>query len=56
MALAEARETTRIPRVTGLTRGRPAVVTTHPFRGPHHTISDVGAIGGGQRPRKGGRP
>jgi magnesium chelatase family protein len=47
--LAAARETTRIPSVAGLTGGRTSSVTTRPFRAPHHTISDVGLIGGGQR-------
>jgi magnesium chelatase family protein len=47
MSLADALETTRIHRVAGLTVARPAVVTTRPFRAPHHTISDVGLIGGG---------
>jgi Magnesium chelatase, subunit ChlI len=53
MSLAEALETTRIPRVAGLTGDRLAWVTTRPFRAPHHTISDVGLIGGGQVPRPG---
>jgi magnesium chelatase family protein len=53
MTLVEALETTRIQRVAGLTGGRIAVVTTRPFRAPHHTISDVGLIGGGQRPLPG---
>ena len=53
MTLAEAIETTRIPRVAGLTSGRTAFVTTRPFRAPHHTIADVGLIGGGQRPLPG---
>jgi magnesium chelatase family protein len=46
MRLAEALETTRIHRVAGLTGARTAVVTTRPFRAPHHTISDVGLIRG----------
>jgi magnesium chelatase family protein len=46
MTLAEALETTRIHSVAGLTGDRTALVTTRPFRGPHHTISDVGLIGG----------
>jgi magnesium chelatase family protein len=29
------------------------LVTTRPFRAPHHTLSDVGLIGGGQVPRPG---
>src|SRR5882724_7933543 len=47
MTLAEAIETTRIHSVAGLTGDRTALVTTRPFRAPHHTISDAGLIGGG---------
>ena len=47
MTLAEAIETTRIHSVAGLTGDRTALVTTRPFRAPHHTISDVGLIGVG---------
>jgi magnesium chelatase family protein len=47
MRLAEALETTRIHSVAGLTGARTALVTTRLFRAPHHTISDVGLIGGG---------
>jgi magnesium chelatase family protein len=50
---AKALETPRIHRVAGLTGGRTAVVTTRPFRAPHHTIADVGLIGGGQVPMPG---
>jgi magnesium chelatase family protein len=50
---SSALETTRIHRVAGLTGARTAVVTTRPFRAPHHTISDVGLIGGGQVPMPG---
>jgi magnesium chelatase family protein len=53
MTLAEAIETTRIHSVAGLTGGRIALVTARPFRAPHHTISDVGLIGGGQVPMPG---
>jgi magnesium chelatase family protein len=53
MSLAEALETTRIHSVAGLTGGHTAVVTTRPFRAPHHTISDVGLFGGGQLPMPG---
>jgi Magnesium chelatase, subunit ChlI len=34
--LAEALETTRIHRVAGLTGDRTTLVTTRPFRAPHH--------------------
>jgi magnesium chelatase family protein len=47
MSLADARETTRLPRVAGRTGARTAVVTTRPFRAPHHPISDDGLMGGG---------
>jgi magnesium chelatase family protein len=53
MTLAEALETTRIPRVADLTGDRTALVTTRPCRAPHHTISAVGLIGGGQVPQPG---
>src|SRR5262249_29608533 len=53
MTLAEAIETTRIHRVAGLTGDRTALVTTRPFRAPHHPISDVGLIGGGPVPLPG---
>ena len=53
MTLAEAIETTRIHSVAGLTGDRTALVTTRPCRAPHHTLSDVGLIGGGHVPRPG---
>src|SRR5262247_2261260 len=53
MTLAEAIETTRIHSVAGLTGARTALVTTRPFRAPHHTISDAGLIGGGHVPMPG---
>jgi hypothetical protein len=36
-----------------MTGARTAVVTTRPCRAPHHTISAVGLIGGGQVPLPG---
>jgi magnesium chelatase family protein len=55
LSLAEALETTRIPRVAGRTGACTAVVTRRPCRAPHHIISDsdVGLMGGGQVPRPG---
>jgi predicted ATPase with chaperone activity len=49
-ALAEALETTRIHRVAGAAGDGTTLVTACPFRAPHHTILDVGLIGGGQGP------
>jgi magnesium chelatase family protein len=48
----EALETTKIHSVAGYTDAR-GLITTRPFRAPHHTISDAGLIGGGSIPRPG---
>jgi magnesium chelatase family protein len=53
MMLPKAIDTTCLHRVAGLTSDRTALVTTRPFRAPHHTISDVGLIGGGHAPMPG---
>jgi hypothetical protein len=47
MTRPDALETTRIHSVAGLTGDRTALATARPFRAPHHTIPDVGLIGGG---------
>jgi len=52
LTLAEALETSRVHSVVGLMDGR-ALITTRPFRAPHHTISDAGLIGGGSIPKPG---
>jgi magnesium chelatase family protein len=53
MAMVEALTTISIRSVAGLTGDRTALVTARPFCAPHHTISDVGLIGGGQVPMPG---
>lgn len=53
MALEEAIETTKIHSVAGLLGGERAFVATRPFRSPHHTISDVGLLGGSATPAPG---
>ncbi len=52
ITFAEALETTKIHSVAGLTSSG-GLLTTRPFRAPHHTISDAGLIGGGAIPRPG---
>lgn len=51
MTLDEAIETTKIHSVTGTLSEN--LVTTRPFRSPHHTVSAVGFVGGGANPRPG---
>lgn len=50
--LDEAIETTRIHSV-GESMSLEQAITKRPFRAPHHTVSDVGLIGGGSIPRPG---
>ena len=51
--LNEALETTKIHSVAGLLDSGSSLVTTRPFRSPHHTISDVALVGGGSNPNPG---
>ncbi|MBE0429240.1 MAG: YifB family Mg chelatase-like AAA ATPase [Thermoleophilia bacterium] len=52
LQIGEAIEVTRIYSVAGLLDGSP-LISTRPFRSPHHTISHVGLAGGGRTPRPG---
>lgn len=52
MTLHEALETTKIHSVVGKTQHN-GLLHTRPFRSPHHTISDVALVGGGQYPQPG---
>jgi magnesium chelatase family protein len=49
----EAIETTRIHSSVGRLPRGVALITTRPFRSPHHTVSAAGMIGGGRVPRPG---
>ncbi len=51
--LYEALETTKIHSVSGLLDPNASLITTRPFRSPHHTISDVALVGGGSNPHPG---
>lgn len=53
LTLNEALETTKIHSVAGKTEKNASLITKRPFRSPHHTISDVALVGGGQFPQPG---
>ena len=50
LTLSEALETTKIHSVAGKLKGGSRLMTTRPFRAPHHTISSVALVGGGSNP------
>jgi len=52
MTLQEALETTKIHSVVGKVKDT-GLMCQRPFRSPHHTISDVALVGGGQYPQPG---
>ncbi len=53
LTLNEALETTKIHSVAGKTGADMSLMTCRPFRNPHHTISDVALVGGGNYPQPG---
>lgn len=53
LTLHEALETTKIHSVAGRLGRDASLMTTRPFRSPHHTISDVALVGGGGNPQPG---
>lgn len=53
LTLEEALETTKIHSVAGKTVKQSGLITQRPFRSPHHTISDVALVGGGNHPQPG---
>ncbi len=53
LTLQEALETTKIHSVAGRLLANDTLVTSRPFRSPHHTISDVALVGGGSNPHPG---
>jgi magnesium chelatase family protein len=53
LSLQEALETTKIHSVSGKLAANDTLMTSRPFRSPHHTISDVALVGGGTHPQPG---
>jgi len=52
LSMQEALETTKIHSVAGKLAGG-GLLSSRPFRAPHHTISDVALVGGGINPQPG---
>ena len=53
LSFDEALAVTSIHSVAGLLPPATGLVSVRPFRAPHHTVSDVALVGGGQIPRPG---
>lgn len=52
MSYEEALEVTKIYSISGLVNGQ-SIISSRPFRNPHHTASAVAVIGGGTWPKPG---
>lgn len=53
MTHAEAVEATRVHSVAGTLRPGQSLLSSRPFRAPHHSVSEAGLVGGGSPPRPG---
>ncbi len=53
LTFEEAIETTKIHSVAGTLQGGSSLLTSRPFRAPHHTMSAVSLVGGGINPSPG---
>ncbi len=53
LTLNESLETTKIHSVAGKIEKDTSLITSRPFRCPHHTISDIALVGGGSYPQPG---
>ncbi|HEY4799758.1 MAG TPA: YifB family Mg chelatase-like AAA ATPase, partial [Bacteroidia bacterium] len=53
LTIEESLETTKIHSVAGKMGKTTSLITSRPFRSPHHTISDVALVGGGSFPQPG---
>ncbi len=53
MTMEEALEVTKIYSVSGMLKNGCPLITSRPFRSPHHSISKSGLVGGGRVPRPG---
>ena len=51
LSFDEALEITKIHSIAGILQQDVPLITTRPFRAPHHTISGVSLVGGGRIPK-----
>ena len=53
LTFEESLDVTKIHSISGILDNNVGIVTTRPFRSPHHTISPTSMIGGGRNPKPG---
>ncbi len=53
LSFEEALEITKIHSIAGILKPNTPIITTRPFRSPHHTISATSLVGGGRIPKPG---
>ena len=53
LSLAESLETTQIHSIAGKLSRDTSLISQRPFRSPHHTVSQVALVGGGNNPQPG---
>lgn len=53
MTVDEALDVTRIYSIADMLPDDQPLIRTRPFRAPHHTISNIGLVGGGNHPKPG---
>ena len=53
LSLSESLETTQIHSVAGKLSRDTSLISQRPFRSPHHTVSQVALVGGGNNPQPG---
>ena len=51
LSFEEALEITKIHSIAGILKSETGIITTRPFRTPHHTISTTSMVGGGRIPK-----